>query len=266
MSWIPMRVGLGDDHSVLYLARALRREPDEIVGKLHRLWGWAGEQTVDGHIPWVDHAAIDRVTRCEGFAAALEKVRWLFVSGDDCQIPKWERWNSESAKKRLEATLRQRQSRASRNGHAPVTKNCDRSVTTVQNSTEHSELPSEAPSSTEGIPSSETQTRARGKRRSIPEWRGEVPDKLRASPFPDAWRRWLTFRREEHKARAKVTQSAGDAQLSEFAEWGVARAVAAIEHTIKNQWQGIREPEAPRNGKSVHDGKTTQEILREIGL
>jgi DNA-binding transcriptional MocR family regulator len=63
--------------------------------------------------------------------------------------------------------------------------------------------------------------------------------------FAEAWNDWKQHRAEIKK---KLTPQSIKQQLRNFAEWGEARSIAAIRFTIGNGWQGIREPDAPRNG------------------
>ena len=46
--------------------------------------------------------------------------------------------------------------------------------------------------------------------------------------------------------KKKLTPTSVTAQLREFSEWGEARSIRAIFHTIKKGWQGLKEPE-PRD-------------------
>jgi len=67
------------------------------------------------------------------------------------------------------------------------------------------------------------------------------PDQLDVPEFQEVWRQWEAHRREIKKP-LKPTQMAG--MLKKLSSWGIDRAVAAIEHTVANGWQGLREPEA----------------------
>lgn len=97
-------------------------------------------------------------------------------------------------------------------------------------------------------------------------WDGEIPESLaRDLVFPTRWHDWLGYRRDE--LRKPVTPRSGDMALKKLAEMGSKRAIAAIEHTIANGWQGIREPEAPRPGtvSGGSTGKTEEDYLNEVG-
>ncbi len=85
------------------------------------------------------------------------------------------------------------------------------------------------------------------------------PAPLDTPEFRALWSRWEAHRREIRKP-LKPTSAA--AALGKLAAWGLARATAAVEHTIAMGWQGLREPDrgpaAPAAGGSrfAHlDGK-----------
>jgi hypothetical protein len=95
-----------------------------------------------------------------------------------------------------------------------------------------------------------------------------IPDGLSTPEFQSAWTDWQHHRREIKKA---LTPTQTTKQLEQFAEWGVSRSVAAIRHTIRMGWQGIREPETPSgsfkgNGQSSHEAAMRQlEKMGKIG-
>lgn len=72
----------------------------------------------------------------------------------------------------------------------------------------------------------------------------ELPSELATDAFKAAWFEWCEHRRE---LRKPLTETSTKQQLRDFAQWGPARAVAAIHYTIGKGWQGIREPDT--NGK-----------------
>jgi hypothetical protein len=58
--------------------------------------------------------------------------------------------------------------------------------------------------------------------------------------FMKAWDDWQQHRREIKKP---LTPTATQEQMRQFKAWGEVRSITAIRHTIKNGWQGIREPD-----------------------
>jgi len=78
--------------------------------------------------------------------------------------------------------------------------------------------------------------------------------------FSQAWKLWVSHRAEIKK---KLTPSSIQGQLAEFEEWGEARAIAAIRHTIKMGWQGIREPDS---GGFQKTKKASEFSASELGI
>ena len=98
--WIKMRVDLHDDPAVISIASSLGMEEDTVIGKLHRLWGWADRHTVDGHVKGVTEGWVDRYLNSEGFASAMREAGWLEISPSGITFPKFTRHNGPAAKTR----------------------------------------------------------------------------------------------------------------------------------------------------------------------
>ncbi len=73
----------------------------------------------------------------------------------------------------------------------------------------------------------------------------EMPEEL-GEDFRPVWASWIQQRRE---LRKPYTPTGAAQQLKRLGEMGPARARAAVELTIAQGWQGIREPEPNRNGR-----------------
>ncbi len=100
MDWTKMRDDLADDPAVISMATDLDVDVDLIVGKLLRLWSWAGRHTLTGRILGANSSLIDRIARQEQFFKAMEKVRWILCDEKGVTFPKWNRHNSKAAKRR----------------------------------------------------------------------------------------------------------------------------------------------------------------------
>lgn len=72
------------------------------------------------------------------------------------------------------------------------------------------------------------------------------PEVLDTPQFRQVWATWVKHR-SEIRAPLKPTQVA--AQLETMAEWGEARSIAAINHTVLKGWRGLREPEPGQGGQ-----------------
>lgn len=138
MAWIKFEHATLDKLEVYVIAERLKMKPEQAIGHLLRFWCWCDQQSGDGALAGATEAVVDRVSNAKGFGQALVAAGWLRKEQDHLLIPKFDRHNSESAKKRAEAALRKFRSRTkapqekaneSRDGHNDVTKNCDNSVT-----------------------------------------------------------------------------------------------------------------------------------------
>jgi hypothetical protein len=120
------------------MSRTLKLDVFSVVGRLHEFWAWADQHTDSGEMPFTVLEDVDDVVQKRGFASEMVRVGWLADNGQDgvC-VPKWDRHNGESAKKRGLAMERQRACR-SRSRSESVTdmsrEECDSSVTESEQS------------------------------------------------------------------------------------------------------------------------------------
>jgi uncharacterized protein YdaU (DUF1376 family) len=91
----------------------------------------------------------------------------------------------------------------------------------------------------------------------------EIPLKLNTPEFLKAWEDWKTHRKE---IKAPLTPKSIEMQMKDFTTWGVNRAIAAIEFTIKKGWQGIREDDNGGYRKSNTPRKPASDIKTELIL
>lgn len=208
--WTKMRDDLGDDPAVFSVAKHLEIDVDTVVGKLLRVWSWAGKHTLNGRIIGANRALVDQVARMTSFAESLEVNGWLSFDEYGCTFPKWNRHNSKSAKRRA---LEQRRKSASR-------------------------------ADTKRTRSGQKQDQRRREEKREEEKRDKeqtpLPPCLDLPEFRSAWSDW-TRHRSEIKHPLKPTMASN--QLAMLAELGPDRAIAMIRHTITKGWQGLREPE-----------------------
>lgn len=83
-----------------------------------------------------------------------------------------------------------------------------------------------------------------------------LPPALDTPEFRAAWVDWFDYRKSSGLSR--WVQATVNEQLTEFAEMGTARAIAAIRHTIRKGWKGIFEPNG--NGTSAAPRKSGSAI------
>lgn len=124
--WTKMRNDLADDPAVIQVAKALNLDPDAVVGKLLRLWAWAGDHTTTGLVRDSCALVVDHIIRVEGFARALANANWLELRDDNTIFfPKWNTHNSKSAKRRAlhnKQVARKRAHLCARDAHTERTK------------------------------------------------------------------------------------------------------------------------------------------------
>lgn len=103
--WIPIRCDLLDDPAVIAVANATGLDEYSVVGRLVKLWGWANRHTVDGNAASVTETFLSRYLDLDGtgaaFVGALVASGWLDRIDGGLRFPKFDRWNSHSAKQRV---------------------------------------------------------------------------------------------------------------------------------------------------------------------
>lgn len=143
--WLKMRTRLAEEKAVMMICDMTGLDEFAVVGRLHAIWSWAGEHTTNGDVRGVTLKTVDRVTRCEGFSAAMIATGWLEVITTDARhdvsrdvtreelqtsslaisvfsppeqqilgvrFPGWKKYNSKAAKDRALAAVRQARKRA----------------------------------------------------------------------------------------------------------------------------------------------------------
>jgi len=73
---------------------------------------------------------------------------------------------------------------------------------------------------------------------------------FQSEKFSQAWSTWLRHRKE---IGHPLTPTAMSRQLSKLKAMGEARAIATIEHSVANGWQGLFEPKPATNEKPLCD-------------
>lgn len=116
--WIKMRTALAEDPDVIRIAGILQQDRFAVVGRLHSLWSWADQNSVDGSALSVTFSFLDDLVRCDGFCEALINVNWLAGEDWSVSIPGFERHNGDSAKKRGLDTKRKSLKRTAKDNSA----------------------------------------------------------------------------------------------------------------------------------------------------
>ena len=112
--WIKMRTNLAEDPAVVRLASGLNLDRFSIVGRLHKIWSWANEHSIDGLDVPVDAQFLDSLVATPGFADQLRRAGWLSGRDGGLTFPSFLRHNGESAKSRaMDANRKKRVRKAS---------------------------------------------------------------------------------------------------------------------------------------------------------
>lgn len=98
--WIKMRTNLDTDPAVVRIASGLKLDRFAIVGRLHKIWAWANEHSVDGQDVPVDADFLDSLVATPEFSAQLRSVGWLSGRDGSLSFPNFLRHNGDSAKQR----------------------------------------------------------------------------------------------------------------------------------------------------------------------
>ena len=115
--WVRMRIGLADEPEVVRMAEALKLDPDAVVGKLLRVWGWAKRVTKDGRVASRARHVDDALARVTGFAAAMAEVGWLRVTEGGLEFPRFEVYLGQEARRRSLSADRSRRYRQRQASH-----------------------------------------------------------------------------------------------------------------------------------------------------
>jgi len=115
--WIAWTKGLTLKREVIAIANRLRLDRRVVACLCMEAWEWADSNTVDGHADSVTNVTLDAVTGVTGFGQAMLDVGWLLEDDRGIIFPRWERWNAQSAKKRLQNAERKRRQRDRQRPH-----------------------------------------------------------------------------------------------------------------------------------------------------
>ena len=239
-SWIKVEYGTLDKIEVARIATALGTDQYAVVGRMVKLWSYFDLHSREGFIAGVDAAFLDRLVGQTGFAAATIAAGWMQANGDGVTLPNFDRHNGGGAKARALNTRRQSKFQNAK-------------------SKEPERYKSNAPPNAEPLQSALPEEGRKEERREEntpqpPEGgidQGVLPfsqpDPQLCAPldtpaFASVWADWLRYRRERRITTRPQTLTA---QLKKLAGLGEAVAIATIERSILNGWNGL----FPEGGK-----------------
>ena len=216
--WIKVEHATPDKPEVYTMATILGIDPDAVVGKLVRFWTWCDQQSISGNALTVTDSVLDRITHQPGFSDALRKVAWLEVRSGSLQVPRFDRHNGQTSKARAV---------------------CNRRVADHRNKCNAPSVTNVTPTALEK-PLPEKRREEKSNTSSKEEVGVEFPANLKSADFGAAWESYLAYRKS---SRLKSLAPASiQAQLRNLSEMGHDAAIAAINQSIANGWQGIFPP------------------------
>lgn len=99
--WIKFELTTLDKPEVCQIADLADIDPDAVVGKLMRVWGWFDQQTENGNAPSVSKKLLDRLVGVIGFCEHMKSVAWMIEIDGVINLPHFDRHNGKTAKNRL---------------------------------------------------------------------------------------------------------------------------------------------------------------------
>jgi hypothetical protein len=99
--WIKFELTTLDKPEVCQMADLAGIDPDAVVGKLMRVWGWFDQQTEEGSAPSVSKKLLDRSVGVVGFCDHMKAVGWMAENNACISLPHFDRHNGKTAKNRL---------------------------------------------------------------------------------------------------------------------------------------------------------------------
>lgn len=106
--WIKMRVDLFTHPKVVRISSALKADALRTVGGLMSVWCLFDAHSVDGRIEGYTPETLDDMLRWPGFAEQMIAVAWLEQDGEALVLPRFDRHNGTSAKRRAQDASRKR--------------------------------------------------------------------------------------------------------------------------------------------------------------
>jgi len=243
-----MKKGTGKHPKTIRLAQKLGINRVHARGILGELWEWVGEYYSDGNISDTTAVEIAEAVnwhdRSDQLVEALIATRWLDGKlGDRLVVHDWDDHCAEWVKKRR--TRLWKRSVRTTSGHCP-----DGGETTADMGAEQGR----AKQGRAKLSLLKGESTRGGKRKHVePVREGELltmcgealPGWLQSTKSSTALIEWFKYKRER---REHYAPTGAKALVTKLSKWGPVRTVAAIEHSMANNWAGIHEPDDSKPG------------------
>lgn len=99
--WIKFELITLDKPEVCLIADLANIDPDAVVGKLLRIWGWFDQHTEEGNALSVSKRLLDRLVGVTGFCDHMKVAGWMVEEGGLISLPNFDRHNGKTAKNRI---------------------------------------------------------------------------------------------------------------------------------------------------------------------
>jgi len=225
--WIKIETVTPGKPEIDAIADALGVSINEVLGGLVRLWIWADQQTRDGNAASVTKTAIDRHSGVTGFADAmlLPRVGWLeSCESGGFRFPRFDRHNGQTAKARALTSKRVARHKAKK-GNAGVTPGA--------------------------LPREEKRREEKSKRTPpvVPLDEIDYPPGTDTADVRQALADWCAYKRSRGEAYKSPARQLG-LLLRKFPT--PAAFVAAIEHSMANNYAGCFSPKEGARGRTTN--------------
>lgn len=218
ISWIKVEVTTPDKPEVFKMADSLGIDPDEVLGKLIRVWAWADMQTADGNAIGVTRSLLDRLTNAKGFTDAMIAVGWIVDNDGELTFPNFGKHNGQSSKKRALTAERQDKFRKNQGGK------------------------SDANGVTPALPDKIRSDNKKNNKQVAPKIAPAVKDYVPDNLNHDAWDLWISYRRQTKKAALKPVALGEGRQMKllvELAGGDHETQMQIVNQSVNQGWQGF---------------------------
>lgn len=230
--WMKVELDLPDKPEVHYMAGALSLDPDAVVGKLLRIWGWFDKHTENGDAHGVTFSLLDRITNVPGFAEVMMLAGWLTQKGHVLSVPNFDRHNGKTAKNRALTAKRMGKLRDADSDDGSVTK-------------------------------SSPEKRREEKNKNKDQKQGAAPLALPDWLDSEVWGAFLKHR------GSKFTTNAQQIAIKRLSEYRAAGHDPSriIETSIANGWKGLFEPKGNGHGSTLDEQRaaTRKAMYGDLG-
>jgi len=239
--WIKFELATPDKPEVWAIAAALGIDPDAVVGKLLRVWGWFDQQTENGNAPSVSKMLLDRLVGVTGFCNAVIDAEWMIDDGRELSLPHFDRHNGKTAKNRALTAKRVAEYKTKTNatGNEKVTP----APLPREEKRREEKIDKEliAPQADAGLFSGLDDSTTDNKKTKPTKFNPESLADQMPPVLAEWWIKWVAYRRERKITTRETTMRS---QADNLAEWGKSGLdpCMAIKSSIDNGWQGLFPP------------------------